>query len=205
MKKKFFSITLSVLMLTNYGCQTCDDALFIADLTYTLATVFIPQVTVLTALPLRTIVQNVAPVCKNDPNAGSAKATNQSFKANYRPDANSTWQDATIGGKEFVVDPINSLKSQENATKENGFKFTTPGIYRFACKADYDNALTESNENNNSATSGNGSVTGFAAPFVSDSQFMLEITVIDPSGKTMPNYDVNQKVSIAYLGSQTIK
>lgn len=201
MKKSSTIIGLSALLsICNLSCKDCDQALQVADLAYTLATIIVPQIAILTPMPLQTIVKNFAPVCKSDATSGASVATQQSIRANYRPDANSSWQDTKISGNDYVVDPIPVLNPTNNSDRQNSFRFSTPGIYRFALAADYANLVNESNESNNNANSNNNGTIK-----AKNTGFQLTVVVTDPTGKTQPNYNPNIQVDIAYLGGSPTK
>lgn len=201
MKKNFSAIGLaSFLAISNLSCGTCDQALQVADLAYTLATIVVPQLAILTPMPLQTIVKNFAPVCKYDATSGASVATQQSIRANYRPDANSAWQDTKISGNDYVVDPIPVLNPANNSDRENRFSFGIPGIYRFALAADHSNLVNESNESNNNANSNNNGTIR-----AKNTGFQLTVVVTDPTGKVQPNYDPNVQVDITYLGGSPTK
>jgi hypothetical protein len=204
MKKRLFSIGLVLAALTTQtSCESKCDTLILADLAFVAASIAVPQVAVAAPLIMNTVLKNLEDECV----AERAAETQRSIRVDYRPDSNSVWSAALLVGPDSI--PVYEVVAQNAAMepggtdpKNDGFKFRTPGQYRFNVSADIYNVVPERSEDNNLANRKNGTVGRLSSPPPTQID-ELSVIVFDPNGQLAPNYDYQTKPTVCeYLGEQ---
>jgi CARDB len=204
-QKTFYAFALTVCLLTTNSCKNPCDTVALCDIIFQVASLAVPQITVGASLIMNVALKNEVAKCektKADMATEVALASQQSTRAQYRADNNSSWTDAqlaTNGATPVYTVYANtpSIAAGSSQTSNAAFKFNTPGIYRFALKADANNALQERSKNNNDAVGIDGTLLRSAGSSNGNNS-QLTVVVTDPTGKTQPNYDYFKPVVIEY-------